>query len=77
MAKVRRDERGDLSTIQYFLKLMQDYRYHYWYISEDERNAIENVFFARERVPSLHRSFPYLLYMDTTYKTNKYDMHLL
>ncbi|WP_368855845.1 hypothetical protein, partial [Salmonella enterica] len=56
---------------------MQDYRYYYWYTAEDERNALENVFFAHEDVPSLLHTFPYVLYMDTTYKTNRYDMPLL
>ena len=66
-----------LSTMQYFLKLLKDHNYYNWWRLEDGTNHLGEVFFAHPRSVELVRLYPYVLELDATYSTNRYDMPMV
>ena len=56
---------------------LQEEGYVFYDRANDSTNELEDLFFAHPRSLEIWRAFPYVLVMDTTYRTNMFDMPLL
>ena len=77
LQKNKKQEMGELTTVQYFFKQLKDHGYYHWHRSDGESNALGDVLFAHPKSTDLLRLFPHVLLMDATYRTNVYDVPLL
>ncbi|GAU33210.1 hypothetical protein TSUD_144710 [Trifolium subterraneum] len=70
--------RACMSEMQHMFKHLSDNKYFFKYRSHVDEGGeyLQDIFFAHPRSLSLLNSFPTILVMDLTYKTNKYNMPL-
>ncbi|GAU48660.1 hypothetical protein TSUD_189150 [Trifolium subterraneum] len=70
--------RASMSEMQHMFKHLSDNKYFFKYRShvDEEGEYLQDIFFAHPRSLSLFNYFPTVLVMDSTYKTNKYNMPL-
>ncbi len=70
--------RASMSEMQHMFKHLSDNKYFFKYRSHVDEGGeyLQDIFFAHPRSLSLFNSFPTVLVMDSTYKTNKYNMPL-
>ena len=75
-AKIRRQETAKASPIQYLLQELQ--ALDLWLIDHqmDEHGQPKQLFFAFEPSLNLLKTYPDVLFIDYTYKTNKFNMPL-
>ncbi|XP_021774364.1 protein FAR1-RELATED SEQUENCE 5-like [Chenopodium quinoa] len=64
------DRRG---VVQQFLHLARQSQYVYWVMSDDE-GVLQHAFMAHPVMVDILRTYPYVIGMDSTYKTNRYGM---
>ena len=75
--KNKKVDMDGLSTMQYFLKLLNDHEYFHSERLEEGTNNLGDVFFAHPHSVKLLRLFPYVLELDATYSTNRYEMPMV
>ncbi|XP_021770428.1 PKS-NRPS hybrid synthetase CHGG_01239-like [Chenopodium quinoa] len=73
----RNDLRSEMSdgrgVVQQFLHLARQSQYLYWVMSDDE-GVLQHAFMAHPVTVEIFRTYPYVIGMDSTYKTNRYGM---
>jgi hypothetical protein len=69
---------ASMTEMQFLFKKLAENNYFFKTRSVDVDGSpvVQDVFFAHPRFVSLFNSFPTVLVMDSTYKTNKYKMSL-
>ncbi|XP_021762648.1 uncharacterized protein LOC110727395 [Chenopodium quinoa] len=69
----RNDLRSQMSdgrgVVQQFLHLARQSQYLYWVMSDDE-GVLQHAFMAHPVTVEIFRTYPYVIGMDSTYKTN-------
>lgn len=70
-------EKAGRSEMQILLNNLQENNYVEWHRSYGTENIVSDLFWTHPDSVSLLRSFPYVLIMDATYKTNKFRYPLL
>ncbi|KAL8456216.1 hypothetical protein ACS0TY_034438 [Phlomoides rotata] len=70
-------ERAGRSQIQYLMGKLKDHKYSYLHRRCEKTDTIRDLFFAHPKSIDLVCSFPKVLLMDCTYKTNRYRIPLL
>lgn len=68
--------RGSMTEMQHLIKCLEGKNYVYQYRTVGETSCIQDIFFAHPKSVKLFNSFPSVLVMDCTYKTNRYKMPL-
>ncbi|GAB2278230.1 hypothetical protein Dimus_039275 [Dionaea muscipula] len=76
LQKIKREKIENLTPIQYFLWLLKDHDYYRYTRKELGTNSLGDVFFAHPTATDQLRLFGYVLVMDTTYKTKRFDLPL-
>ncbi|XP_021732965.1 protein FAR1-RELATED SEQUENCE 5-like [Chenopodium quinoa] len=64
------DGRG---VVQQFLHLARQSQYLYWVMSDDD-GVLQHAFMVHPVTVEIFRTYPYVIGMDSTYKTNRYGM---
>lgn len=59
------------------LTLLVEHHYLKWYCTNEDLEAVTDLFWAYLTSLDLLCAFPYVLFMDCTYKTNRYCMPFL
>ncbi|KAL4559413.1 hypothetical protein LXL04_031551 [Taraxacum kok-saghyz] len=75
--KIKMNEKAGKTDIQLLLSFLEEGGYTYFYRANDISNVMEDLFFMHPTSVQLWHAFPYVMLMDATYKTNKYNMPLL
>jgi len=70
----RKGKRKDITKLQYLIKKLEKSRYVYYTRANSEETTLEDLFFAHPDSIDLLKTFPTILVMDFTYKTNTYRM---
>lgn len=73
-AKIKKSLQSGDTPMQVFFHELEKHKYYYRYRADKTTNVIEGVFFIHPKSHSLWRAFPHVLMIDTTYKTNRYNM---
>ncbi|KAL2902597.1 hypothetical protein RDABS01_027679, partial [Bienertia sinuspersici] len=73
-AKLREEKAEGQNPAEQFLYLIVKHKYLFW-IDSDE-GVVTHTFVAHPTSVNLLRTFPFVIMMDSTYKTNRYDMPL-
>ncbi|XP_074300790.1 protein FAR1-RELATED SEQUENCE 5-like [Silene latifolia] len=71
--KIRQEVRCERNTAQQMLALAVEAKYVHWHEINSETKDITNVFMAHPGFVKLFRAYPYVVIMDSTYKTNMYN----
>ncbi|XP_021771779.1 PKS-NRPS hybrid synthetase CHGG_01239-like [Chenopodium quinoa] len=73
----RNDLRSEMSdgkgVLLQFLHLARQSQYLYWVMSDDD-GVLKHTFMAHPVTVEIFRTYPYVIGMDSTYKTNRYEM---
>ncbi|XP_057426429.1 PKS-NRPS hybrid synthetase cheA-like [Lotus japonicus] len=75
--RLRKSLRGGLTEMQHLLKKLDGDKYVHFERHEPGSEVIRDVFWAHPNAIKLFNTFPYVVIMDCTYKTNKYAIPLL
>jgi len=77
--KILKRQMGDLTAMQYLMKLLMERKYITWWQKEGDGDSrvLSQLMFAHPECVELLNLFPYVLLMDATYKTNRYYMPLV
>lgn len=75
--KIRMNKMGNMTKMQYFFSLLKNLGYQTWFRHMEGTNVLGDVMFAHPKAQELLTLYPYVLCMDCTYRTNKYDMPML
>ncbi|XP_021764019.1 protein FAR1-RELATED SEQUENCE 5-like [Chenopodium quinoa] len=68
-----RTEMSDGRGVIQFLHLARQSQYVYWVLSDDQ-GVLQHAFMAHPVMVDILRTYPYVIGMDSTYKTNRYGM---
>jgi hypothetical protein len=74
--RFKKSLRGEMSEMQQLLKCCETHKYFYKCRTVGESKTIQDFFWAHPESVKLFNTFPTVLMMDSTYKTNKYKMPL-
>ena len=74
--RFKTDVRGELSELQHLLKCCETHKYFHKCRTIGDSTTIQDIFWAHPESIKLFNTFPTVLMMDSTYKTNKYKMSL-
>ncbi|KAI5680830.1 hypothetical protein M9H77_02057 [Catharanthus roseus] len=77
VAKIKRDWMQGRNTVEEVLHLSAERGYTVFYRNGEDSNVLSDIVVAHPTSIAMLRTWPYVLIMDTTYKTNKYNMPLL
>jgi len=69
-------QRGDMTELQYLISKSKEHQYVYYTRCNSEETTLQDIFFADPESIKLLNTFPTVLVMDYTYKTNTYRMPL-
>ena len=69
-------ERGNMTELQYLISKLVEHKYVYYTRCNSEETTLEDIFFTHPESIKLLNTFPTVLVMDSTYKTNNYRMLL-
>jgi len=58
--------------MQYLISKLEDHKYVYFTRKNSEETTFEDIFFAHPESVNMLNTFPTVLVMDSTYKTNFY-----
>ena len=72
----RKGERGNMTELQYLISKLVEHKYVYYTRCNSEETTLKDLFFAYPESIKLLNTFPTVLVMDSTYKTNNYRMSL-
>jgi len=73
---MRRTKSEDRNPVQQFLHQAVQCQYLHWIMADEETNVVTRAFLAHPTSVQLLRTYPFVICMDSTYKTNKYKMPL-
>ncbi|XP_074299128.1 uncharacterized protein LOC141630162 [Silene latifolia] len=65
------------NSVQYMLHLANEFNYLSEYMVEGEEKALTHVWFAHPEGVEMLKAWPDVILIDSTYKTNKYDLILV
>jgi len=68
----RKGQRGNMTKLQYLISKLVEHQYVYYTRCNSEETTLEDIFFAHPESIKLLNTFPTVLVMDSTYKTNNY-----
>lgn len=74
--RMKLKKRGKRSEMQHLFETLEQSKYIYKSRSVSDSTKIQDVFFANPTSVDLFNNFPDVLLMDSTYKTNRYNMPL-
>ncbi|KAI5673424.1 hypothetical protein M9H77_13788 [Catharanthus roseus] len=77
VAKIKKNRMQGRNTVEEVLCLSAQQGHTVFYRNCDDSNVLTNIVVAHPRSIQMMRTWPYVLIMDTIYKTNKYYMQLL
>ncbi|KAI5666694.1 hypothetical protein M9H77_16547 [Catharanthus roseus] len=77
VAKIKKNKMQGRNTMEEVLCLSAKRGYTIFYRNCDESNVLSDIVIAYPTSIAMIRTWSYVLIMDTTYKTNKYNMPLL
>ncbi|KAI5678240.1 hypothetical protein M9H77_09190 [Catharanthus roseus] len=77
VAKIKRDQMQGRNTVEEVLCLSTERGYTVFYRNGEDSNVLSDIIVEHLTSIAMLRTWPYVLIMDTTYKTNKYNMPLL
>ncbi|XP_021734872.1 protein FAR1-RELATED SEQUENCE 5-like [Chenopodium quinoa] len=60
-------------VVQQFLHLARESKYIYW-VTNDDHNVFQHAFMVHPIMVNILRTYPHVIGMDSTYKTNRYNM---
>ncbi|KEH29308.1 transmembrane protein, putative [Medicago truncatula] len=69
-------KREDKTELQYLISKLEKNQYVYFTRANSEETTLEDLFFAHPDSIDMLHTFPTVLVMDSTYKTNTYRMSL-
>jgi len=72
----RKGQREDKTELQYLITKLEKHQYVYFTRANSEETTLEDLFFAHPDSIDMLNTFPTVLVMDSTYKTNTYRMPL-
>ncbi|XP_021864576.2 protein FAR-RED IMPAIRED RESPONSE 1-like [Spinacia oleracea] len=75
--KIRRDANEGRNPAQQFLHLEKEHKYVQWIAVEEGSRAVPHAFVSHPSMVEVLRTYPLVIGMDTTYKTNKYGFPFL
>ncbi|XP_012842287.1 PREDICTED: uncharacterized protein LOC105962517 [Erythranthe guttata] len=75
--KIRREKMKGKTVIQHLWHELSESGYSKWHRTNPAGDAVQDVMFAHPTSIKLLQLFPYVILMDCTYKTNRYEMPLL
>ncbi|XP_074293167.1 protein FAR1-RELATED SEQUENCE 6-like [Silene latifolia] len=75
--KIRQEVRGEINTAQQMLALAVEAKYVHWHEINSPKKEITHIFMAHPDSVKLFRAYPYVVIMDSTYKTNMYNNPLI
>ncbi|XP_074271469.1 protein FAR1-RELATED SEQUENCE 5-like [Silene latifolia] len=75
--KIRKEVRGERNTAQQMLALAVEAKYVHWHEIDSESKELTHIFMAHLEAIKLFRAYPYVVIMDSTYKTNIYKNPLI
>ncbi|XP_012855334.1 PREDICTED: protein FAR-RED ELONGATED HYPOCOTYL 3-like [Erythranthe guttata] len=76
-AKLKRLSRGDRTVMQHLIGLLEEHNYYKWFRTDETTHAVTDLMWAHPQSVELLSKFPYVLLLDSTYKTNQYKLPLL
>ncbi|KAI5663566.1 hypothetical protein M9H77_22889 [Catharanthus roseus] len=77
VAKIKRNRMQERNTVEEVLCLSAERGYTVFHRNREENNVLSDIVVAHPTSIAMIRTWLYVLIMDTTYKTNKYNMPLL
>ncbi|KAI5652717.1 hypothetical protein M9H77_29904 [Catharanthus roseus] len=77
IAKIKRNRIQGRNTIEKVLRLSAERGYTVFYRNSEDNNVLSDIVVAHPTSIAMIRTWSYVLIMDTTYKTNMYNMPLL
>ncbi|XP_012853746.1 PREDICTED: protein FAR1-RELATED SEQUENCE 11-like [Erythranthe guttata] len=75
--KIRREEMKGKTVIQHLWHELSESGYNKWHRTNPAGDTVQDVMFAHPDSIKLLQLFPYVILMECTYKTNRYEMPLL
>ncbi|KAK9715575.1 hypothetical protein RND81_06G174200 [Saponaria officinalis] len=75
--KVRSEERGNRNPAQQMLRLASKNGYVHFWEAKDDSTELTHIFMAHPGALMLLRAYPYVIIIDSTYKTNLYKMPMV
>nr|KAJ0203885.1 hypothetical protein LSAT_V11C500256000 [Lactuca sativa] len=75
--KLGRSRREGRTPMQNVMHILQTKGYNLQYRVNTITNELEDLFFIHPTSLKMWQAFPYVVLMDATYKTNKYNLHFL
>ncbi|KAK9689525.1 hypothetical protein RND81_09G064600 [Saponaria officinalis] len=76
-SKIRREMRRERNTAQKMLALAVEANYVHWHEINPETHELTHVFMSHSEAMKLFRAYPHVVLIDSTYKTNTYNMALV
>ena len=70
--KIKVEAMGGRTVVQQLMHYIEEHGYYMWNRTDQDSNQILDLMFCHPRSLQMLRLFPYVLLMDTTYKTNRY-----
>ncbi|KAI5661755.1 hypothetical protein M9H77_21078 [Catharanthus roseus] len=77
VAKIKKNQMQGRNKVDEVFCLSAQWGYTIFYRNSEESNVLSDIVIAHPTSIAMIRTWPYVLIMDTTYKTNKYNMPLL
>ncbi|KAI5671608.1 hypothetical protein M9H77_11972 [Catharanthus roseus] len=77
VAKIKRNQMQRRNTVEEVLRLNAERGYTVFHRNCEDSNVLSDIVVAHPTSIEMIRTLSYVLIMDTTYKTNKYNMPLL
>ncbi|XP_012827737.1 PREDICTED: uncharacterized protein LOC105949016 [Erythranthe guttata] len=63
--------------MQHLIGLLEEHNYYKWFRTDETTHAVTDLMWAHPQSVELLSKFPYVLLLDSTYKTNQYKLPLL
>jgi len=71
-ARWHKGQRGNMTELQYLISKLVEHQYVYYTRCNSEETTLEDIFFDHQESIKLFNTFPTVLVMNSTYKTNNY-----
>ncbi|XP_057424437.1 protein FAR1-RELATED SEQUENCE 5-like [Lotus japonicus] len=75
--RFKKEERGPLTEMQHLMKKLVEAKYVHFERQQADSSEIRDLFWAHPDAVRLFNTFPHVVIMDCTYKTNRYQIPLL
>ncbi|KAK9740515.1 hypothetical protein RND81_03G041800 [Saponaria officinalis] len=76
-SKIRKEMRRERNTAQQMLALAVEANYVHWHEINPDTDELTHVFISHPEAVKLSRAYPHVILIDSTYKTNTYNMALV